>query len=309
MLINRKSISLALVFLASLVTSNSGIAQSVPPNQLQLPPQSFSLDFQWQGDSLPAGWEPHAALLIPVHIKNCPQTFYMQFDLGSPYSLLYRNKLEAIRKKYAGSIPVETNGQLENFSFEANHQPLLARTISVEQFDSTGIDWNLETQPEIIGTIGADLIDGSIAIINYPRQQITIAPSLPAHLNGGTGFTSFVFANRSVLLPALLKDRQTFLYFDTGSSMFELLTDSTNSHQMAVPGAIPIQYPVHSWGKTVQAITLPIRSTTYMAGISQSQINRMSKMGIGGMIGNKLFLNHILILDTQHQRFALTAAD
>jgi hypothetical protein len=33
----------------------------------------------------------------------------------------------------------------------------------------------------------------------------------------------------------------------------------------------------------------------------------MLKLGIGGMTGNKLFLNYILIIDTRNKKFGLVA--
>jgi hypothetical protein len=42
-----------------------------------------------------------------------------------------------------------------------------------------------------------------------------------------------------------------------------------------------------------------------MDGASDAQVNRMMAMGIGGMIGNQLFIGHILILDTKNKQFGL----
>ncbi len=63
-----------------------------------LPGKACVIPFVWQGDTIHSKWEAHTAMLIPVKIKHCPGEFYLQFDLGAPYSLLYKNKLEAIQK-------------------------------------------------------------------------------------------------------------------------------------------------------------------------------------------------------------------
>jgi hypothetical protein len=42
-----------------------------------------------------------------------------------------------------------------------------------------------------------------------------------------------------------------------------------------------------------------------MEGVSDSQVAQMMKMGIGGMTGNALFLDYILVIDTVNKKFGL----
>lgn len=119
-------------------------------------------------------------------------------------------------------------------------------------------------------------------------------------------------------MPAKINARETILYFDTGSSMYELLTNKETCEQLAIPNTRPGQFKVKSWDKFLTANTLasndsieiastiiPIHSSTYIEGMSNAQIEYMAKMGIGGMTGNKLFLNYILILDTKNRKFGV----
>lgn len=308
-----------LVFVALfIIPFKQVIGQSLPPNQLILPSVAFSISFQWQGDSIHSTWEPHAAMLVPVQLKNCPRRFYMQFDLGAPYSLFYKNKLVAIKTKYPASVaalhPVDS---LKNFSFNLDGVTISAKEIISKQFDSSAIDWSNEDGVEIIGTIGSDLVDGNIAIIDYPNKKISISATLPERITENS-LTDFIYTNRAVLLPAEINDKETLLYFDTGSSMFELLTSEETSRQLASPGATLIQYEVQSWNQVLTATTIasnknirlanmliPIHSSTYMQGVNNNQLNHMAKMGIGGMTGNKIFLHHILILDTKNKKFGI----
>jgi hypothetical protein len=39
--------------------------------------------------------------------------------------------------------------------------------------------------------------------------------------------------------------------------------------------------------------------------MSTSKVEQMMQMGIGGMTGNKLFLNYKLVLDTRNKKFGL----
>jgi len=303
-----------------IVSPNTLVAQPIPDNQLIVPSKTSVIPFIWQGDSVNSKWEANAALLIPVKLKNCPRIFYMQFDLGSPYSLLYKNKIDGIKAKYPKAIPLnEIDEKIKGFSFKAGKTNIAAREIAMKQFDSSSIDWENENKAEIIGTIGADLIDGKVVIIDYPGRRLTISQTIHPKLRQRIILTNFIYSNRRVLLPAKIKGKETNLYFDTGSSMFELLTNKETCYQLAVPNALATQYKVESWGKLLTANTIAsnesielanvkikIHSSTYIDGVNNSQIEQMLKMGIGGMTGNKLFLNHVLVLDTKNSKFGLT---
>jgi hypothetical protein len=300
-----------------------GNAQQIPgppENQLVLPSATFSLPIYWQGDSIHSKWEPHTAMLIPVKFKDCPRQFYMQFDLGSPYSLFYKNKLEAIQSKYPSAVSLYngSSGKLLDFPFKAGKTTILAKEIVVKQFDSSAINWEDQKEIEIIGTIGTDLVDGKVLIIDYPKSKLTIAQNIPPALKPHLALSDFFYSGRSILLPAKVQGKQTILYFDTGSSMFELLTDKKTCESLARPGAAVLVSKVRSWDKLLTACSLastesiniagtriPIHYATYMEGVSDSQIERMMKMGIGGMTGNKIFLEYKLVLDTKNKKFGV----
>lgn len=310
------------VIIITFLWHNFAIAQSVSSisnNYLELPSKTHSITFYWQGDTINAQWEEHTAILLPVKLKNCPKLFYMQFDLGSPYSLFYKNKLVAIQAKYPKALQLkESENSLKNYAFQIDKMQLLAKQIVVKQFDSSTINWADNNRTEIIGTIGADLIDGKVAIIDYPKKTITISQSIPAKLNSKLTLTDFIYAQRRILLPATILGKQTILYFDTGSSMYQLLTDKKTAESLAARDSAVVQTNVKSWDKFLTANTvstndsieingckIAIRKATFIDGMSNSQVEQMMKMGIGGMTGNKLFLEYKLILDTKNKKFSL----
>ncbi|RYY49578.1 MAG: hypothetical protein EOO06_06660 [Chitinophagaceae bacterium] len=307
--------------LAILFYAGSGFAQQikgVPGNHLQLPTKAFNISFRWLGDTVHSKWEPYTAILLPVKLRNCPKTFYLQFDLGHPSTILYKNKMKAIAARYPKAVKLGDSASLHHFAFRLGNANLVATEISVQQFDTTGINWSNQHSMEIIGTAGADLIDGNAVAIDYPARKIRIAPSFTEKITQGISFSKFIYARRSVLFPAQVNGKQTMLYFDTGSSMYELLTDKKTAEQMAVPGAPVQSSQVRSWDKFITARTIevnatislagqsiPIHAATYMEGMSSAQMEGMVKMGIGGMTGNKLFLQYRLLLDTRNSKFAL----
>lgn len=312
-----RALLLALLFCQQHVQAQT--PSPIADNFLERPASNFSIPFFWQGDTINDKWEAHTAMLLPVKLKSCPRQLYMQFDLGSPSSLFYKNKIKAIRQQYPSSILLKDSAEgLSNFSFQLGDASITARQIVVQQFDTSGIRWDDTTAVDIIGTIGADLIDERIAVIDYPQQRISISTTLPPEIKTPLTWTNFVYAQRRILLPAIIRNRSTLLYFDTGSSLYELLTDQQTAESLAIPGSPVAKSQVKSWDKYLTANSLnsadsiaiggcqlPIRRATYIEGVNQSQVNQMMKMGIGGMTGNTLFLDHQLILDTRDKKFAI----
>ena len=312
----------SLLIFVSTASISPAMCQSMPPlplNQLSIPSGSYSIPFTWLGDTVNSAWEPHVAMLLPVKLKNCPKLFYMQFDLGSAYSLFYGNKLAAIRTRYPNALPqVDSSGKLKNFAFSMGKMPVAAKEVVVKQFDQSTIEWKNKTRPEIIGTIGSDIIDAKVFVIDYPGRQLVIGEEIPAELHSKLSLADFFYARRSIILPAKLLGKKTMLYFDTGSSMYPLLTDKKTAEALALPNATLLQSKVRSWDTfrianslatsvslEIAHVQVPVRFSTYIEGVSDSQVTQMMKMGIDGMTGNALFLDYILVIDTLKKKFGL----
>jgi hypothetical protein len=293
--------------------------------------QVYTIPIVWQGDSLGGTWNPHAALLLPVKLASSSLTFYMQLDLGSPYSLFYRDQLEKAEALSSMSAAVHTGDTIPEITLRIGTMTRIMSKVPVRSFlqPVKGRPQAGKGRPQavkggadrqrflIIGTLGADIIDQHVAAFDYPHFQLTIADSLPASFP--VPKSRCYFAGGRLFFPVTIRQRQTLLYFDTGSSAFQLLIDSANWSQMADPASQSVSYPVSSWGKTLIAHTtstsdsigisstiIPIHRVTYIEGADTSQINTMKKMGIGGMAGNALFLDYLLILDTRRQLFSIT---
>jgi hypothetical protein len=318
-ILKRKIFSAIIIFL--FFYFNNVVAQpghAATANQLQLPTADYRVKFTWLGDTVNAKWEPYSALLIPVHFPGCPKQFYMQFDMGAPHSLFYKNTLKAMRAKYVHGIPViDSSSKLHDLTFLLGKQKVFAKEIGLKDYGDTTISLDNKSIT-VIGTLGVDLIDNKTAIIDYPAKQLMICGEIPGKLKSQVTLSPFMYIQGSILLPALIRGKQSLLYFDTGSSAFELLTSKEICTALAAPNTSPVSYPVKSWGKILTANTvatpdslvlashkLPIKFATYIEGASDTQIRQMMKMGIGGMTGNKLFLNAILVLDTRNKKFGI----
>jgi hypothetical protein len=288
------------------------------PNRLVMAEENYHIPLVWSGDSINSKWDPYAALLIPVRLENCPDEYYMQFDLGSPNTILYMDELKDISARYPSVGPfTNSTKKLVDFHFIAGGAKIIAKEIVVHKVKGPGIDKN-KGAINIIGTFGGDLIENKIAIIDYPGRTLFLGASIPVHLQSKLMLTDFILAGRAILLPAVIKGNNTMLYFDTGSSTFELITDRATSLSLSSKDATPVKYEVNSWGNLMTANTLPsedrviiasqkipLRHVTYFEGFSDSQVQHMMKTGMGGMTGNRLFLQFILVLDTRNKKFGI----
>lgn len=297
----------------------------VPPkNQLTVENSEKFIPFKWDSTKINNEINRYAAILLPVKIKDCPKTFYMQFDLGTPSTEFYKNKLEAINQKF-NNIPFETkDGKtiLTNYTFHINDLALTSRRLKVNQYDSSTINWNDSTSFEIIGTVGNDFIENKVLIIDYPNSKILLSNKTPDSLLTKTKFTKFTYTNRKIFIPAKIGNDETDLFFDTGASTFELVTTKAKWKKLAARDAKVYSYALTSWGKNDMYFTsatndsikfgngsYPIRNVTY-----QENSNKfanwatpifMKIISVGGLSGNKLFLDKTIIFDTKNLDFGI----
>ncbi|GAB3317960.1 hypothetical protein ACFQT0_23600 [Hymenobacter humi] len=197
-----------------------------PANQLIVSQLPATGTFAWEADTVDHRAMPHAALLVPVSLPGCPRTCYLQFDTGAPYSLLKSNALDALRAKYPAtrSALLADADTIRNFTFALGHGQVLARKIRVRPYASAATLPADSTAPFVIGTLGADLLDGRVLVIDYARQRFTLSASVPDSLLRRTAFVPLEFKERRVLLNVGLQGQPQQLLFDSGSSAFALLT-------------------------------------------------------------------------------------
>lgn len=292
-----------------------------PANQLTVSQLPAATRFAWRADTTGARVTPHAVLLVPVALPGCPRRCYLQFDTGAPYSLLYARALAALRAHYpaAGLALQPQDDTLRNFRFALGQGQVTARSIRVREMGACVLPAD-STVPFVIGTLGTDMLDGRVLVIDFPHQRFELRSDVPASLARRAMFAPLSFAQRRVLLSAGLQGANKQLLFDSGSSAFALLTAQSSWEKLARPGAPTQVTPVNSWGKTLTAHTaptaarlqigtadLPLGTVTYIDGTTFTQRTLMRFSGMGGMLGNEVFSRHTLILDIKGGRFGVAA--
>ncbi|WP_400190805.1 hypothetical protein [Hymenobacter sp. B81] len=290
-----------------------------PTNQLTVAGLPARSAFVWQADNRAQPAVARAHQLVPVRVPGCARTCYLQFDTGAPYTVFYAHPLTALLAQYpaAGPALVPRADTVRNVAFRLGGAEVRVRRAPVLQFGARELPADT-TAPLVIGTLGADVLEHHVLVIDYPRQRFSLYAAVPDSLAGRADFVPLELKGRRVMLGAELPGQSGPLLFDSGSSAFALLTSESRWRELARPAA-PVQTnAVNSWGKTLTTYTiptaaairlggteLPLGTVSYMKGMSftQEMLTRLS--GLAGMLGNEPFAGRTIILDAPGGRFGV----
>ncbi|MFZ6756413.1 hypothetical protein ACO0K9_04275 [Undibacterium sp. Ji50W] len=294
-----------------LLLSACSSGPTIPPAQIQLAADEGEVTILWSAIPRPPPLPPleHAAMLVPVHFAGAEgKVFYMQFDLGHPSTIVYSNKWKSIAEKYR--IPYSAD-KIASLNFTLGNMQVNARNVGIMPREGAGVNWG-DDSIELLGTIGADLIDGRVVALDFKKNLIQLARKRDALVGAGTQFVPFSFSGRRILMPVHFDGADKTVMYDSGSSAFAWLSNEKTFQRLARKDAVPISYPIRSWDKILTAhtvasdatvkiagLTLPIREISYIQDMGLLQELAISSLGVGGMVGNKLFLGKKLIIDTR----------
>ncbi|MFD2787501.1 hypothetical protein [Hymenobacter rubripertinctus] len=290
-----------------------------PANQLVISALPATGTLRWQADTVAKIAVPHAELLVPVRLPNCPRTCYLQFDTGAPYTLLYARQLAALAERYphlAPALAVQENVVPEfRFALGSSQVKVGQARVLLNGAGQLPAD---SLAPFIIGTLGTDVLEGRVLVLDYAAGRFTLGHEVPPALAARTHFAPLTFPERRVLLEAGVDGESRQLLFDSGSSAYTLITSQQNWQRMALPGAPARTDTTNSWGKKLLVHTvptaarfrfgatdLPLGTVTYMEGMNlmQQMLTRFS--GLEGMLGNEPFVGGTLILDVKGGRYGV----
>ena len=297
---------------------------NAPPSTLTLSNLGKPFEFIWRSEKFNDKIEHHAAMFVPVTIPGVDRTFYMQFDTGAPSTVLYYKNVLSINEKYGDIFRIDTidnRVRVVDASFKVGTVDVKASSVD---FRGTGytIDWSDSTSLIKIGTVGSDFMEKHVLIMDYKNEQITLTESVPETIEKETDFLPFTFDGRKVFLSASLNGEPASLWFDSGSSAFELIVEEDTFLELAKPGAERETFLINSWGSKIPchniesngifkfgSTSVPLTFVTYFEWPNKLLIWTMkaSNLGgdLGGMTGNKLFINKKLILDAPNLRYAI----
>lgn len=293
-----------------------------PANQLTIAGLPATGTLRWWADTVARPAVPHAGLLVPIRLRNCPRTCYLQVDTGAPCTVLYAHQLAALSQRYpALGTSLRLRGNVvPEFCFALGSAQVAVGNTKV-LLNGTGKMPADSLAPFIIGSLGTDALEGRVLVLDYAAGRFTLGNEVPANLAARATFAPLAFPERRLLLATALSGAPRQLLFDSGTSAYTLLTSQENWQKMATPGAPARTDTTNSWGKKLLlhtvpttarlrfgAAEIPLGTVTYMEGMNLMQQTLMRFSGLDGMLGNEPFAGGVLILDVKGGRYGVVGS-
>ena len=292
------------------------------PNYLKFNAPYQPVSFDWVEGNYKDHIEAHDAIIVPVRIPGLSQKFYMQLDTGSPYSFVNVNPYKALMDVNLDLDTVRRNGQLyfEQFQFDLEGNAIIAELMPILHTGAE-VDLNDTTKAIRLGTIGTDLMGQKITLIDFKNQQLQFFDKRPEWMDELGAFQSFDFKGRRLMLPAKIQGKALELFYDSGCSAFGLLTSKNRYDQYTNESDREIHYSANSFGASIPVFhktssesmeigntTLSLRRVSYVDWHDRLQGFFSRFTNIGGWLGNKPFVDEVLILDTIAEEFLVVDA-
>ncbi len=276
--------------------------------------------FRWGDDSLGGKYYGRTAMMIPAKIKGIPFHFTFQFDLGA-YTEIDETTARSIFNQHPEYNKIRrlksilqfwnTKKSIKDLQVTFGNITAKNQNVLLENYGES-VDFSTITDSsEIhIGTIGADLFQNKVLIIDYPNQRFSICDSLPHFYKVALIDIELDNAGR-VILPMIFKNKKYKVLFDNGSSMFSLLV-SDNKTAYFSTAKVTDTINISSWGKLHNVIGRPFTDTFQLAGQSFSNIKIYSDFrkeyrtdAFDAITGNALFWNKTIVIDFKNKKFGI----
>lgn len=284
-----KKVILMMLFLGLLAGAKAEKSSAVHP-------------FYWKGVSMGDTLNEHGAILVPLYLKK--DTVLVQLDLGMADHVIYEPALERLESGFEKTMfgNVELSGRIGNEDFEATFKPKGAMADSMIP---------VKNGKPVIGLLGLnffkdkaltlDFIRDRFAINGFPDKDAYHQWALPAKLIRNKLFVNL--ASKDSADPF-------WVFYDTGSSPFNLITGGEQFGQLTnprTPGDTLAIQPRHTGrGRQITFECKPIQKALDLGPFTLEGRNactdvggrinfKGSRLGIKGVLGNKPFIGNALV--------------
>lgn len=285
------------------------------------------IPFNWEGATLAGRRFDKVAITVPVTLDNLPHKFNMQLDLGAINTVIYGNSFAPYLEKYAAfKSKIDTT---RTFYIQSRKNPMFTGVSlklgdtdfgrrEIGYFKNYGTKLTTETIADKsgvhIGTIAPDLFQGKILIIDYPHKRLCVVDKMPKEF-AKASLQPFKLKDGRIKIPLRINNAQEYLLFDTGSSLFSLLTTKQRAEALAT-GAVKDSIKTSSWGENYYVYGRNTGKNIYFgkkrlgqALVFHDNLNKFDKFyeeeNIWGITGNAYFLNNVVIIDYKNQLFGI----
>lgn len=285
------------------------------------------INFDW--DNAGPGLEK-AAILLPFTLDVVPHRFTGQFDSGAITTAIYENSFAPYMDRYDRVVWALDSTYTSYFNGVPCHRFIRPLTFIMDSVsvkadnvllysgygDSVPADSIDSPLPKHVCTITLDMFDSGVLIIDYPGERIGLAETVPDIWKERIDYMPMQYDSlrHSVYIPVTIDGVERNVYFDTGSSLFALVSSSGNVAKIASEHPTD-SVDASSWGQQttihsyIPNVEISINgrdlSSYPVACASFIETSFFDTLGIWGIMGNRYFYDKTVILDFPNRKFGI----
>ena len=270
--------------------------------------------FKWVNGTMGSKFHERIGISIPCKIDGLQNTVTFQFDTGSDLTGVYENTFSSF---YAANPELKNKIKPLNSSYKYYENLSLifdsftALNKSGYVYKDYGNFQSVNTNDTIkTGTIAPDILQNTVLLIDYPKKQFGICNSVPIDYATNLIDISLDKYGR-VILPLKLGDKSFKILFDTGSSLFPIITDANKISLFSTSPDVDV-IQTSSWGQIHNVTGKMITDTFILAGETYSNVKAYAStrnLGTGenydGITGNALFWDRTVVIDFKNKKFGV----
>lgn len=285
------------------------------------------IGFNWKSGNINGHYFDKLAITVPIQIEDIPQTFEMQFDLGSNLTMFFENTMIPYFEKYAylkdkryveDGFPWITNTKIILNGIVFNNKKVFIKAKYGEMLTSDSIKTNKVRR---IGTIGADFVQNKILVIDYKNKRLCILDTLDSKIEKKVSFISYKADSQGrIILPFVIDGSDCNVLFDTGASIFVFASTKKSWASFCDTTKIAKLDSIRSWGQYLEFWESPLKNDLSIKGtgitINNAKLSFpnptpekyeefLLNSGIIGITGNTLFLENCIFVDFKNKKFGI----
>jgi len=176
----------------------------------------------------------------------------------------------------------------------------------------------IDTTQIIIGSLGYDIMGDNVLILDFKSDKFAISESIPTELKSKANYIPNADLNKfPIILPFKYGKKKVRLFYDTGSSMFPILTGTNRLKRVSKHRKIQEIDSISSWGKFIPVFK-PLETKDKIGSLvignidlgkvniyGVKEMNKLKFLGryLYGITGNVIFDNKILIISRKDNSF------
>ena len=270
--------------------------------------------FKWVNGNMGSKFYERIGIFIPCKIDGLQNTITFQFDTGAYLTGVHENTFSSfysVNPELRSKIkPLNSSYKYyENFSLIFDNFKALNKSGYV--YKDYGSFQNISASDTLkVGSIAPDIFQNTVLIIDYPKKQFGISNTVPVDYTTNLVDITLDEYGR-VILPLKLGDKSFKILFDTGSSLFPIITDANKISLFSTSPDIDV-IQTSSWGQIHNVTGKVINDTFILAGETYSNVKAYAStrnLGTGenydGITGNALFWDRTVVIDFKNKKFGV----